>query len=179
MSGHEPIWFIPAALVTVVLLMKLGASIAEAEDPSLAELEEEMRTMQIEGEIDKGVVTEVVPERRAKRRSEYENGISVHVRIPNNRGTTTEFWLPIPDELNGRSKIEKFNYLYDIPLDDLDELVGLKVPVEKNRNDEWEVTWEKEWREEFGFFAELRTGLFGTDPRDEDDAVNLRALDKE
>jgi len=139
--------------------------------------------MQIEEDIDKGIITEVVPERRENERAfakeEYEKGISVHVRIPNNQGTETEFWLPIPDDLDGRSKIEKFKQLYDVPLDDLDELVGLEVPVEKNRNDEWEVTWEKQWQAEFGAFAELQRALLRTDPRDENEPVDISILDKE
>lgn len=181
MSGLEMLWFVFLALGVVYLLKKLSDT--GGEDPSLVELEEEMRTMQIEENIEHGIITEVIPERRKKSRGfqsgKSEKGISLRVRIPNNQGTTTDFWLPIPDELDGRSKIEFFKYLYDIPLDDLDELVGLKVPVEKNRNDEWEVTWEKEWREEFGVLAAIQTSLFGTDPRNEEEPVDISVLDKE
>lgn len=169
------------ALGVVYLLQRLSDS--GVEDPSLTELEEEMRTMQMEKDIDHGIITEVIPERRKKSRGfqsgTYEKGICLRVRIPDNQGTTTDFWLPIPDELDGRSKIEFFKHLYDIPLDDLDELVGLKVPVEKNRNDEWEVTWQKEWRKEFGVLAAIQTNLFGTDPRNEEEPVDISVLDKE
>lgn len=121
-----------------------------------------MRAMDIEQDIEKGLITEVIPQRRENKagfsKSE-EEGLQIIVDIPSPREPTAEFWLPMPEDLNGHSKLEKFKQVYDVPLDDLDELVGMEVPVEQNRNDEWEVRWKEEWREEYGFWAQVRSAL--------------------
>lgn len=107
-------------------------------------VEDRFRTLDHERHVTAGVVTDVVPEARRPGPSVLallrarRAGVRVDVAIPTPERDVACEWFPLPDELTGRSRLERLLGGADVPGERLSDLVGREVPVRKNGS-EWRV----------------------------------------
>ncbi|KTG08660.1 hypothetical protein AUR64_18515 [Haloprofundus marisrubri] len=117
------------------------------DDRSLGDVERHLESLALERHVDSGVVRAVEPERRRPGRSPAAyarpptDGVRVDVAIPTPERPLVSEWFPLPERLDGRSQLETVLRRYDVPADDLSELLGTEVPVHRATDGRWVVDW--------------------------------------
>ncbi|WP_224449408.1 hypothetical protein [Haloprofundus salilacus] len=118
------------------------------DDRTLGDVERELESLALERHVDTGVVRAVDPERRRPGRGpaayarDPVEGVRIDVAIPTPGGPIVGEWFPLPERLDGRSRLEALLRRYDVPPSNLSELLGTEVPVRRAPNGEWIVDWE-------------------------------------
>jgi hypothetical protein len=117
------------------------------DDRSLGEVERHLESLALERHVDTGVVCAVEPERRRPGYgpSAYArppvDGVRVDVAIPTPDRPVVSEWFPIPERLDGRSRLESVLRRYEVPAENLSGLLGVEVPVRKTDRGVWKPEW--------------------------------------
>jgi hypothetical protein len=125
-----------------------GVHLDPDSDLDVVHLEDRFRSLEHERHVTTGVVTDVVAESRrpgslplslARDRRE---GVRVDVAIPTPGTPVASEWFPLPDELAGRSRLERLLDREGLAGERLSELLGHEVPVRKD-GEEWRIAVEE------------------------------------
>ncbi|WP_254534796.1 hypothetical protein [Halomarina litorea] len=133
------------AAVTAAVRTLLASHVGTGVHLDLADVETHLRALEHERYVTAGVVTDVVPESRRSGRMPFalarsrRPGVRVDVAIPTPEGATASEWFPLPDDLTGRSPLERLLHDAAVPGERLSDLVGREVPVTK-RGAEWRLS---------------------------------------
>lgn len=133
------------AAATAAVRTLLATHVGTGVHLDLVDVEAHLRTLEHERHVTAGVVTDVVPESRRPGRMPLalvrprRTGVRVDVAIPTPDGGVASEWFPLPNELTGRSRLERLLHDAEVPGDHLSDLIGRDVPVSK-RGAEWRVS---------------------------------------
>ncbi|WP_224268738.1 hypothetical protein [Haloprofundus salinisoli] len=134
------------------------------DERTLGDVERHLESLALERYVDAGVVRAVEPERRRPGRGpaayarDPVDGVRIDVAIPTPRCPVVSEWFPLPERLDGRSRLEAVLRGYDVPPGDLSAFLGTEVPVRKGASGEWVVDWEPT-PPEFGARTFVREGV--------------------
>ncbi|WP_224335305.1 hypothetical protein [Haloprofundus halobius] len=145
--------YVFVALTGALLLARIASALTAKtatvfpDDRSLVDVERHLEALALERHVDTGVVRAVDPERRRPGRGpaayarDPVDGVRVDVAIPTPAHPVVSEWFPLPERLDGRSRLEAVLRRYDVPPGNLSELLGTEVPVRRATSGEWVVDW--------------------------------------